>query len=942
MNVKTHHTDGSRASYVTLNDPGKASNRSKSVMLSKNPIARSTLQILHRDKQTYVQDILPSNNNLNSISDTVFDRVRIYREIQEQLPDIKAAKRIRTSMILSPNDLMTLSLNYTCENSFLPPELVRKLLEVVKSVFDSEEYPFKNHLKEITDDVTVDTGSYALAVIPEPAINDIINASDTVALENLVITEIRKIKESNPNYNMVFGACESGFTHIKCDDNKRLFDSKKNGEIKRSDILNYNIVEDIGNIQIRYLKGLKNHIRMSKRYSPKFEEIAGFEGLHETIFDNVVGVENNNQLEINKFKNEIFHYKPSSRHEAIKVDETDWSKRPAVGHPLTFHYPSQSVIPIHVPGNPAEHIGYLVLTGDDNNPLTTTKNSKAFDDFLMGIGTGATSSLGSNYKEVISSISRYQEGQSCDYGRGFNPTELLNIAKRIIEDDVTERLYNGTYSSSAQSISCPENVALIMLSYRLADMQVNLQFIPASLMTYFALDYDELGIGRSCLEDVKLIASLRSSLQLADTMAGIKNSIGNTKLNINVDALAPNVTQTVESLIQRVASVRAMTPILGNNPPNSIAQFMASAFMQVQVTADGASSDGMAPIPETRVEVTEEAPNYPGPSDELKDDLRTKSLLGVGVPAELVDAASGIDFATTIIYSNLMLNKQTLEDQNILNTHITKHIRQFTMNSGRLMSLFVEAIRSEKETIKKYFDGKNNYTVKQLIDEFINHISVKLPEPNNTKHAAQLEAVNSYISLVDVAIQSCITDGMIGKIIESVNSVDDESSTSTTLEQMANIIKMNLVRRFMQSNGILPELFNLFDDDDDSTNLSDIISSMVGETDVLMEAFGEMKKIITEKIEVLKTQNNAYASPSVGSDSDSYAASNTDGEFGNFDEGNNNTDSADLGLNDSFNIEKDDNTDNETTKEEKKPEETEETTKQSTEEEESNEPIPAE
>lgn len=941
MNVKTHHTDGSRASYVTLNDPGKASDRSKSMMQAKNPISRSTLQILHRDKQAHVQDYLPSSNNLSSISDTVFDRVRIYREIQEQLPDIKAAKRIRTSMILSPNDLMTLSLNYTCENSFLPPELVRKLLEVVKSVFDSEEYPFKNHLKEITDDVTVDTGSYALAVIPEPAINEIVNAPNNVALENNVLAKIKEIKETSDKYNMVFGACESGFTHIKCEDNKSLFENKKNGEIKRSDILNYNIVEDIGNIQIRYLNGLKNHIRMSNRYSPKFEEIAGFEGLKETIYNEDIAVENINQLEINKFKNEIFHYKPTSIHNAIKVDQTDWSKRPAVGHPLTFHYPSQSVIPIHVPGNPAEHIGYLVLTGADNNPLTTPKDSQAFDDFMMGIGTGTTSTFGSSYKEVISSISRYQQGQSCDYGRGFNPTELLNIAKRIIEDDVTERLYNGTYSSSSQSISCPENVALIMLSYRLADMQVNLQFIPASLMTYFALDYDELGIGRSCLEDVKLIASLRSSLQLADTMAGIKNSIGNTKLNINVDALAPNITQTVESLIQRVASVRAMTPILGNNPPTSIAQFMASAFMQVQVTADGASNDGVNPIPETRVEVTEEAPNYPGPSDELKEDLRTKSLLGVGVPAELVDAASGIDFATTIIYSNLMLNKQTLEDQSILNNHITKHIRQFTMNSGRLMSLFVEAIRSEKETIKKYFEGKNNYTVKQLIDEFVNHISVKLPEPNNTKHAAQLEAVNSYIGLVDVAIQSCITDGMIGKIIESVNAADEESSTSTTLEQMANIIKMNLVRRFMQSNGILPELFNLFDNDDDSTNLSDIIGSMVGETDVLMEAFGEMKKIITEKIEVLKTQNNAYASPSVGDNSDSYDADNTDSDFDDLDGGNDNTDSGDLDLNDSFNNE-DENTDNETTEEEEKPEETEETTEQPTEEEESDEPIPTE
>lgn len=876
MSVKTHHTDGGRAAYLTLNDPNRASDRSKATMLSKNPLSRSVVQILHKDKTANARDFLPSGNNLRGISDTIYDRVRIYREIQEQLPDIKAAKRIRTSMILSPNDLMTLSLNYSCENSFLPPEVVRKLIEDVKSVFDSHEYDFKKYLKQITDDVTVDTGSYALAVIPEPAINDIVNAPDLVAIEQVVVKEIQRIKENSKGYSMVFGKGTEGFDYIKCSDNANLF-NRRNDKVRRSDILNYTIIESVENIQLRYLNAVKNQVRMKKRYEANFTAI---EGLNETIGTDVSGNESNNQLEINKFKNEIFHYKPSTIHNAIKVEQTDWAKRPAVGHPLTFHYPSQSVIPIHVPGDPSEHIGFLVLTGSDNNPLTTTMNSPAFNDFVMGTGTGVSTTIGSSYKEVISSISRYQSGQSCDYSSGFNPAELLNIAKRIIEDDVTERLYNGTYNSSSQSVSCPENVALIMLSYRLADMQVNLQFIPANLMTYFALDYDELGVGRSCLEDVKLIASLRSALQLADTMAGIKNSIGNTKLHINVDALDSNISQTVESLIQRVAGVRAMTPILGNNPPNSIAQFMASAFMQVDITADGASNDGVIPIPETKIEVSEEAPNYPGPSEELKEDLRTKSLLGVGVPAELVDAASGIDFATTIIYSNLMLNKQTMEDQGILNNHITNHIRQFTMNSGRLMNMFVNTIRSEKETIAKYFDGQGKYTIKQLIDEFINHISVKLPEPNNTKHAAQLEAVNAYIGLVDAAIESCITDGMIGKIIEAVTNSGDSDESNVTVEQMANIIKMNLVRKFMQSNGILPELFSLFDDSDDTTNLTDVINSMEGETDVLMEAFGSIKKLVNDKIEVLRTQNKAFEIPNNEEGDD-----NNDGEELHFDDG---------------------------------------------------------
>lgn len=867
MKTQSHKTGNDRAAYFTLNDPKASTNRDASIMLSKNPIAKSVVQILHRDRYT-TNDFMPSIGGIRDVSDTISDKIRVFKEIQEQLPDIKAAKRIRTSMILSPHDLMTVALNYKCEDSFLPPELVRAMLDNIRSVFDTSEYDIKSYLKRITDDITVDTGSYALAVIPEPTINDVINAPNTLAIESILTKQINQLN-NEANRSLVFGVATEGFTNIKCDANEKLF-SRKNNAIKRSDILNYTIVESIANIQIGVLKSLRNDVRMKRKYATDFKAVEGYD---EVICgdSNNIAVEDNNQAELEKFKNEIFHTKPTVIHNAIKINQTDWTKRPAVGHPMTIHYPSECVIPIHVPGDPTQHIGYLVLTGSDNSPLTSVKNSPAFDMFKSGSGYGGLNN-GTTYGEVISSIGRYQHGEKCDYKNGFLPSELLSIAKRIIEDDVSERLYNGTYNSSSQSVSCPENVALIMLSYRLADMQVNLQFIPANLMTYFALDYDELGVGRSSLDDVKLIASLRAAIQIADTMAGIKNSIGNTKLDINVDPLAQNAQQTVESMIQRVASVRAMTPILNNNPPATIAQFMAGAYMQVSVTAEGKGGDDLNPIPETTVEVSEEAPNYPGPSEELKEDLRNKSLLGVGVPKELVDAASSIDFAASIIYSNLMLNKQTLEDQAILNTHLTNHVRQFTMNSGRLMGMFVESIRSLKDKIATYLKGRGKFTSKQLIDEFVDHLEVRLPEPNNTRHEAQLTSLNAYIDLVNNALDICIKEGMIGKVISSVYNKDDDAESGLEIDQLVSIIKMDLVRKFMQANGILPELFDLFDNNDELANIVDVINSMGGDVDIAVEAYNQLKQLVNEKVAVVEGMNKA-----IGADSNTDGSNPPDG-----------------------------------------------------------------
>jgi hypothetical protein len=893
MNPITHKTGNGRAPYVTLNDPSKVTDRDKRVMLSKNPIAQSVVQMLHRDRQ-YQEDFIPSNSNVYGIGDSIADKIQVYKDIQEQLPDIKAAKRIRTSMILSPNDLMTLALNYTCEGSFLPPELVRRLLDDVKSVFDTDEYDLKKYLKQITDDITVDTGSYALAVIPEPTINDVINAPDTIALERNFESLIKKL-DRKKSEALVFGKATEGFSHIKCDYNNVLFKGKEG--ITRADILGYTIHEGIETIQLCFLNKIRNKLKVENRYKAEF---SGIEGLNETLnsSDGIGNEDNNNKVDIDTFKKEIFQTKPNTNIGTIKLNETNWHTRPAVGHPMTIHYPSECVIPIHVPGDPTSHIGFLILTGSDNNPLTRVKESNSFSNFLGGLGYDSSNGMnsGSTYGEVLSSIDRYQNGTSCQYSKGFSPNELLAIAKRIIEDDVTERLYNGTYNSSSQAISCPENVALIMLSYRLADMNVNLQFIPANLMTYFALDYDELGIGRSCLEDVKLIASLRSALQLADAMSGIKNSIGNTKLRLGVDCYDPNIQQTVQSVIQRIASVRSMTHILNNNSPTNIANFMASAFMQVEVNVeDGGSGDGTNPIPGTKVEVSEEAPNYPGPSSELKEDLRSKSLLGVGPPQELVDATTQVDFAASIIHSNLMLNKQSLEDQVIINGHLSNHIRQFTMNSGKLMKMFVTTIKEEKDTLTNYLPKDTNYTVKQIIDEFVNHLTVSLPKPNFNMHEAQEAALENYAKLVDSAVEICMTNGLAGHIIEGVNNSDEANGSGTNTEQLAGIIKMHLIRDFMQSNNILPEFFELFDDNENCANINDILDSLTGETNVAITAYGKLKAMIVGKIEEVKSQNNALSAteedddssdtyPDSPEDDNSFSDSSDDNDDFNFDE----------------------------------------------------------
>ena len=47
---------------------------------------------------------------------------------------------------------------------------------------------------------------------------------------------------------------------------------------------------------------------------------------------------------------------------------------------LVMHLPAESVIPITVPGNPAEHVAYFVLLDINGNPLNVTAHDNYYDD----------------------------------------------------------------------------------------------------------------------------------------------------------------------------------------------------------------------------------------------------------------------------------------------------------------------------------------------------------------------------------------------------------------------------------------------------------------------------------------------------------------------------------------------------------------------------------
>lgn len=783
-------------------------------MVRKNPELSSVLSKLHkaREQPGYNTDgnREPQNPDLfklRGIATNTANNVNDSQLAMQMLPDLELASQILISIILSPKDMMTVEPGFVTAEDITSPELSGKLINRIKSFFDTK-HDLKKLMRVALRDMLFETGSYPIMVLPENTIDHAINGYTKFSLESFTEAfgkegQIKPLGLLGPAV-----AKEPSVVNRKSGISLESFNFRTT-----SDEINPNIVISVEG------KAIDTNISVTDNFNflklPRINQRTRDLKHKEVIMEKSNPLNFSLESEISKlsvndrelsgllFKDRNSKYKPI---DTLRTDQE--LNRMMLGDPLIIHLPSESVIPVYIPGSPETHIGYFLLLDQEGNPLDLSSEKDAYKELSSRMDSSA-SFPSAMLKKVRNSMS----GFDCT-----NRDHLDYVSKvygEMIEADLLARLRNGKYTNGV-AIAKKEEIYRIMLARSFANRNTQVLWVPDSLMTYFAVRFNGNGVGKSLLDDLKIINSLRAMTNMANVMALLKNSIARTGVRIKFDENDPNPQKTLELAIHEIVRSRQQMIPWGTINPADISDWFGRAGLEVIY-------EGHPGMPDVGIEFEDKSSNAVQPNTELTDELRKQTAMGLGLSPETLDAALQPEFATSIVTNNIMMSKRAMQLQEAFLPLVTSHITKIIKNTPSLLNDLLNELYEDfsgielSPILKNKTIGNDNLKLlvcKQTLKDFIDSLDVTLPKPDTVSLENQYNALETMDKIVDKALDSYINSQMFNE--------DTGGELGMKADTIKAILKGYYMRKWMLENGVLPELAEItstFETGDPTTDI---------------------------------------------------------------------------------------------------------------------------
>lgn len=818
------------------------------------------------------KQIAPPSTLVNEVANRTAQNVVDSENMLKLLPDLELAKSVAVSSIISPNDMMSTKLSYGSSAKDLG-DMLPLLNSVIEDYFD-DTYKITSYLSDWLGAALFDKGATVLAVVPESAIDAAINSHQKISMEHLSDTFG---VNGQLHSKGILGS--SNYSYAEKDKAKELV-VRKPRPVGRSaklglgmesldatptykgliEFLNLNITDNINLLKIP-----RAHQKMTTDRVMDAYKTGGLR----------VGMEDygNGGLDESLFKPRNYDHTP-----VLSLKTLAELDKPTVGHPMVLHLPVESVIPVHVPSSPHEHIGYFLVLDRHGNPVRANTTQDFFADLSYNT---------SQFKDMSSSLLA-QTRRGSEGRRGQDDIMLMDEAVQlysdVVERDLLSRLQNGIYGENV-GISRPTEIYRMMFARACQRMYTQLVYIPSSLLTYMAFDYNEYGVGKSLLEATKIIGSIRAMLMFSNTMASIKNSLTHVQVNIELDPEDPAPDATVEFLMNEFAKTRQASYPIGASSPVDMVNYLQNAAVSV-VTS------GHPGYPDTKVTMEQSATNHTKVDTELMDSMRQQQLMACGVPPESVDLSQQPEFATTAVFNNVLLAKRALLNQQKFSKHISNFVRTFAENSGTLKDKLIKIIRDNRAKLTQPNIG--TVTDAAILNYYLKSLELKLPEPDLTRLENQMAAFQLYSDGLDAVLPAFISAEMFDS--NTMGTVAD------TIPQTIAVLKAHFQRQWLRDNSVMPEIFRLVEFNDNKDASFDLLKehniymiSLQKSLIRFMKSALEAAAATNKAVEAFQTNNEVEVTDTSGGDTTDTSGGDDSGLGDEFDFGGDDTDPIDEG-----------------------------------------------
>lgn len=838
-------------------------------------------------------------SSFHRISDSIKQNIKDADNTLHLFPDIELGIQILISSIISPKDMMSNELNYKLKKNTLPAEVSSKIIEKVKEHFENY-YEMKDSIQDILREALFERGSSVYAVIPESAIDEIIN-------KRHITTE--DFNQSRFN-NKGFLGSPDGKGHSKTtfeslfSNQGTTIDPVYSTITELDDNQKTVVVETLKNIEVSdnidILK-LPRLIQKTRSSVVKSKFKISQENVEASSTHSKRIVKKLNEKDLERV---IYKQSQSEQVEFISVKTKDITSRKTIGRPLNLKLPSESVIPVVTPGNEKEHVGYFVLVDEDGNFLhegSQANNLSNLQNLLSDPKQGTTSYLLQRARKNLSDI-------ECN---NLSVDKVTDIYSEIINNDLLRRLKSGIYGKNVKVAKTSE-VYRIMLMRTFKNQYTRLLFIPAELVTYYTFKYYPNGVGKSYLDNLKMTNSLRSILLFSRTMASVKNSIGTTEVRMKLDERDPDPQKTIEVAIHEIMKTRQQVFPVGVNTPSDLVDWLHRAGFEF-------TFEGHPKIPDMNLEFNQKSAQHVMPDQELEETLRKQSIMALGLSPETVDNGFNSEFATTVVANNILLSKRVMQFQNIFTSLLERHLQTLVMNDQEFYYSLVEILIENKEGIFKSLPENIKETFKdnvvngyeELVEDIVQSIEISFPQPTVTTLENQMTAYDQYVEALDKALNAWISTEFI--------TSDIAGDVSNYIDQIRAVLHAYFVRKWMADNNVLPELTDITSETDEGDAKLDLlqiqndhIQGIIRSSIHFIKKIGDMKEAATKDLENLGADNasgSAYSDSnnssddsfddsddSMGSDDDSFGIDSSEEEDGGGDKEKNKEEDDSFGL----------------------------------------------